>query len=186
MIAYDLPTSLFIGGVEYPIRTDFRAVLDVLIACNDPELDDRYKVATMMEIMVPDIEKVPEEHMEEAAEKVRAFIDCGQSPEPDRKRPQLVDWEQDAPIIVPAVNGVAHTEIRALPYLHWWSFWGYFMEIGESLFSSVVTIRQKKAKGQKLEKHEQEYYRENRKLIDIRKKQSPEEKAEMEYINKWL
>ena len=37
MTAYELPTSLNISGVDFSIRTDFRAIIDILIAMNDPE-----------------------------------------------------------------------------------------------------------------------------------------------------
>ncbi len=53
-------------------------------------------------------------------------------------------------MIVPAVNKVAGKEIRTVPYMHWWTFFGYFMESGECLFNTVVGIRSKKAKGEKL------------------------------------
>ena len=61
-----------------------------------------------------------------------------------RAETALMDWEQDAPIIIPSVNRVLGKEIRALPYLHWWTFMGAYMEIGESLFSQVVSLRKKR------------------------------------------
>lgn len=185
MTGWELPTTLNIGGRDYQIRTDFRAVLDVLRAWNDPELDDDTKSWVMLTIMFPELDEIPPEHLNEASEKVCAFIDCGQK-DGGRPRPRLMDWEQDASIIVPAINSVAHTEIRLLPHLHWWSFWGYFMEIGESLFSSVLRIRRKKAKHQKLEKYEEEYYRENRTLIDLKRVESEDDRAAKESILKWL
>ena len=52
------------------------------------------------------------------------------------------------------------------------------MGIGEGLFSNIVRIRHKKAKGKKLEKYEQEFYKENKSLIDFETKnqRSNEEK----------
>lgn len=185
MTGWELPQYLNISGKEYEIRSDYRAVLDVLMACNDPELNDEVKAWVMLTIMIPDLETIPPEHLGEAGEKVGQFIDCGQQ-ESGKPHPRLIDWEQDASIIVSAVNSVAHTEIRALPYLHWWSFWAYFMEIRESLFSSVLSIRKKKASRKKLERYEEEYYRENRGLIDLRNPESEAEKAEKENIMKWL
>ena len=41
MTAYELPTSLNISGVDFSIRTDFRVIIDILIAMNDPELDEQ-------------------------------------------------------------------------------------------------------------------------------------------------
>ena len=41
------------------------------------------------------------------------------------------------------------------------------MEIGEGTFQTVISIRSKKRKGQKLEKWESDFYRENKKMIDL-------------------
>ena len=179
MNSWKLPTSLKIGGVDYPIRTDFRDVLTILRAFNDPDLPDWAKTQVMLQILYPDHEQIPGSDIKEACEQAVLFIDAGREPEKeDRKRPVLMDWDQDADIIIPAINRVAGTgDVRAMPYLHWWTFLGYYMEIGESLFSNIVQIRQKKAKRKKLEKWEQEFYRENKKLIDIKAKLSEEEEA---------
>ncbi len=185
MKGYELPASLNIGGVDYSIRTDFRAVLDVLTAMNDPDLGAKEKFIVLIEIMYPDCKKIPEEHLCEAYEKACEFIDCGQKDD-GKQHPKTVDWEQDAAIIIPAVNGVAHTEIRALPYLHWWTFFGYFMEIRESLFTSVLNIRQKKARGKRLEKWERDFYKENKRIIDFERKDSDEVKKEKDGLMKWL
>lgn len=185
MTGYSLPTSVCVGGVKYPIRTDFRAVLDVLCAMNDPELDGRAKSIVLIQIMFPEWKDIPADHLEECCKQACEFIDCGQKDD-GRPHPKMIDWEQDAQIIMPAVNSVAHTEIRSMPYLHWWTFWGYFMEVGESLLSSVLNIRDKKAKHKKLEKWEQEFYRENKDLIDFKRRETEEEKAARESIEKWL
>lgn len=176
MSAYELPTSLNIRGVDYSIRSDFRAILDVLIALNDKELDDSDKALVLLQIVYVDWQSIPRDCLQIAIEKAMEFISCN-CKDDKKPKPQLVDWEQDASLIIPAINKVAHTEIRAVEYLHWWTFFSYYMEIGESLFASVVSIRQKKAKGKKLEKHEQEFYRENKTLIDFNKseKRSKEE-----------
>ena len=73
-----------------------------------------------------------------------------------------------------------------MPYLHWWAFLGLFYEIGEGLFSQVINIRLKKAKNKKLEKYEKEFYREHKDLIDIRRKRTAEEQADIDRINKLL
>lgn len=183
--AWSFPTSLNVGGVDYEIRTDYRAVLDLFTALNDPELQDESEELTayaqtqcILQIMYPQCDDIPEEHIQEALQKVSEFIDMGIRDE--RKKPKTMDWEQDAPIIVPAINKVLNTEIRAQKYIHWWTFLGAYMEIGESLFSNVVSIRQKKAKGQPLDKWEKEFYRENKTLIDLKEKYTEEELAEQE------
>ena len=84
-----------------------------------------------------------------------------------------MDWEQDGDMIVPAVNKVAGKEIRAVPYMHWWTFFGYFMESGECLFNTVVGIRSK-------------FYQENKNIIDIKTRLSEEEQAYKDALNEML
>lgn len=183
--AWEFPTSLNIGGTDYEIRTDYRAVLDLLTALNDNDLTDEdkqieayMKSRVILEIMFPNCDDIPAEHTQEALDKVTEFIDMGITE--DSKKPKTMDWEQDAPILIPAINKVLNTEIRAEKYIHWWTFLGAYMGIGESLFSNIVSIRQKKAKGKKLDKWEMEFYKENKSLIDFKQKdQRSDEEKEM-------
>ena len=185
MSAYDLPTSLTIGEVEYRIRYNWRAILDVLIACADPELDDEEKTICMLQIFYPDWQTIPEEHLSEACKKACAFIDCGQRDD-GTPRPRMIDWEQDGPIIIPEINKVAGREVRSTPDVHWWTFFGWFMGIGDGLLSSVLQIRGLKAKGKKLEKWQQEFYRENKAIVDLRKPETREIREEKDNILKYL
>ncbi len=182
--AWEFPTSLNVGGIDYEIRTDYRAVLDVIAALNDPDLIGETPQETaymqscvMLEIMFPEYEKIPGEHTQEALDKLSEFIDMGIVEK--EKKPKTMDWEQDAPILIPSINRVLGMEIRAQKYIHWWTFLGAYMEIGESLFSNVLNIRQKKAKGKRLEKWEEEFYRENKSMIDLEKPKRSEEEKEM-------
>ena len=49
------------------------------------------------------------------------------------------------------------------------------MEIGECLFSQIVHIRQMKAEGKKLDKSDAEWYRRNRKIVDLKVKYTAQE-----------
>lgn len=180
-----LPMALNVGGKDYPIRYQFGAVLDVLSAYSDPELDEDEKTEILLTVIYPDLKEIPQDHIPEAVKKACEFIDCGQR-ESGKPRPRLMDWDKDADIIIPAINKVAGMEIRANPDLHWWTFWGFFMSIGESLFSSILHIRRKKAGRKKLDKWEEEFYRENKHLIDMKSPETEEMKAEKESILKWL
>lgn len=184
-----LPMTLVISGCEYPIQTDYRNILPILQAVNDPDYTPREQLYIMLKrIYREQLDVMPKEQQEEAASQARWFIDCGRGDTDDKKPPiKLIDWEQDEPLLFPAVNKVAGTETRSIPYIHWWTFMGYFMEIGgEGLFSTVLSIRQKHAKHKKLEKHELEFYRNNRALCDIRKRYTAEERAEIERYKKLL
>lgn len=183
MSMWNLPTSLSVGGVGYFIRTDFRVILDILDAYNDPDNDPEERSLICLWSLYQDAESIPPEHYQEALEKAVEFIDAGFAPDSsNNSRPTLMDWEQDAPLIIPAVNRVAGREIRSMEYLHWWTFLGYYMEIGESLFTQVISIREKKAKGKKLEKYEREFYNENKRIITLKHKESQREKEEKDAV----
>lgn len=182
MNVWELPTSLEVGGVEYAIRSDFRVILDILKAFGDPNLEDDEKWAVALTIFYIDYDKMPYEVLEEAAEQLKLFIDVGEEKFTKTDRP-IMDWDQDANIIIPAVNKVLGDEVRTKEYLHWWTFIGAYSEIGESLFSEVISIRRKKQKRKKLEDYEKEFYKENKGLVDLKTKRSEEEQANIDRIN---
>lgn len=192
MYAWKLPTSLWVGGRSYKIRTDYRVILDILAAMNDPEIfepgmseeeKNAERIMTMLQILYIDFEAMPSSDWNEAASKACEFIDCGIKDDGTQK-PRLMDWEHDAPVIVPAVNKVCGKDVRSVKYMHWWTFFGYYMEIGECTLATIVSIRDKKRRGKKLEKWEQEYYRDNKKLIDLKPKQAERSEEEKEELRK--
>lgn len=182
---YDLPTSLEIGGQEYAIRSDYRAILDICVVLNDPELPEWRRIYDAMYIFYPDYEDIPAEDQDEAVKKCFWFINGGKDEDATaRKSPQLVSWEQDFPLIVGPVNRVIGKEVRAVEYLHWWTFLSAYMEIGgDCTFAQVVGIRDKKARGKPLDKSEKEWLRRNRDLVDIKKKYTS---TEDKMIDGWI
>ena len=164
---YGLPTTVTIGDEEIPIRSDFRAILDIMEAFNDPNLDDYDKTEVMLDIFYPEPDRITD--MQEAINQCLIFMDGGKKQGTKKKSPRLVDWEQDFDHIIAPVNRVLGYEARAVEYLHWWTFLAAYMEIGgDCVFSQVVSIRDKKARGKKLEKHEREWYRRNRDMVDLK------------------
>lgn len=182
-----LPDSLEVGGVTYPIETDYRNILIFLSACTDPDLTAAQKLEILLRRLYrKGYGQIPQEHIGEAILQAKWFVDCGREDDDKRPAKKMMDWEQDEAILFPAVNKVAGIETRAVPYLHWWTFAGYFMEIEEGTFSTVLGIRQKKAKGKRLEKWEEEFYRNNKKLCDLKNRYTEEEQKEIDYWNKLL
>ena len=183
MSAYDLPKSTIVNGTEYEIRSDYRAVLDVLMILDDIELTDEERGALAMEVFYPAFTvDMPPSDYEKASEYLIWFVSGGdlQGSKPKRK---LADWQQDFPIIVNPVNRVLGYEIRDVEYLHWWTFLAAYYEIGDCLFAQVVAIRNKKSKHKKLEKWEREFYNENRELVDFKQKETDAEKL---IFDKWI
>lgn len=169
MISYSLPQSLNVGGVDYEIREDFRAALDILSAFSDEDLTDSQKIQVAIEILFYPVVP-PQECLEEAYEKVLWYLDCGIEQD-DTPKPRTMDWEKDAPIIFPQVNKVAGFDVRKPGIIHWWTFYGWFMEIEDGLFSQVLAVRQKLAKGKKLEAWEREFLASNTKLCELKQTQ---------------
>lgn len=166
---YELPTTIQIGGQSKSIRNkgDFRMVLDCFSCLNDEELDKNERVyATLMIFYdgMDSLEQIAEfgDNLQEAVDKMFWFFNCQDNSLVQRPAShKLIDWDQDSQMICAAVNKVAGKEVRMEPYVHWWTFMGYYMGIGESLFSTVVNIRDKMVRGTKLEKHESKFKREN-------------------------
>lgn len=173
---WDLPISVEIDGKEYAItnKCDYRMVLDVICALNDNELDDEQKTKTALYVFYEDI--TPCQDLEKAIKEMYKIIAYGEEQEENQEqKPKLMDWEHDFNLLVAPINRVLGYEIRSVNYLHWYTFLSGYYEIGECTFSNVVSIRSKKAKGKKLEKWEQEFYRENKKMVDLPQNLTEEE-----------
>lgn len=174
-----LPTVLEVGGQLYAIRSDFRVVLNIFEALNDPELTDREKAYVCLKCLY--IEEPPWRNSQEAIDKAYWFLDGGDMPKSKPSKAKLFDWEYDQSILFPAINKTAGYEVRSNDkYMHWWTFIGYFGEIDEGLFSTVMHIRQKRSNGKKLENWEREFYNNNKALINIQTAQDKAEIAETE------
>ena len=174
---WSLPFSVEIDGKEQAIRNkcDYRVVLDVICALNDDELTMEEKIECALTIFYEDISAICD--IENAIKEMFRIINGGeQEQETQEHKPQLMDWEHDFPQIAPPISRVLGYDVR-MPdkYTHWYSFLGGYMEIGDCAFSTIVSIRSKRAKGKKLEKWEEEYLCEHRKMVEIPRKLTAEE-----------
>lgn len=168
---YELPTTVTINNTEYAIRNkaDYRVVLDVIASFEDSELTEEERVLVALIIFYEQIDTIEQltqefsdvDSLDEAVRQMMFFISCNDTDVGYNTKHKVVDWIQDEQLIVSAVNNVAQTEIRALPYLHWWTFIGYYMAIGDSPLATVVSIRNKVARGKKLDDVERDFKREN-------------------------
>lgn len=167
---YELPKTVEVSGKSYKIRNgaDYRTIIGVIDVCEDPELTQEEKTVSAFIIFydgINDYEDIIDVFGNDAKEAMQAmmkFISYNYDDElVSSAKIKLIDWVQDESLIVSGVNGVAKTEVRELKYLHWWTFLSYYMAIGDGPLATVVSIRNKLAKGKKLEKYEQEFRREN-------------------------
>ena len=182
---FELPTALTVNGREWAINSDYRDVLRTLTAFEDPDLTDGEKAYICLYNTYPDLARIPAGDLQAAFDAAVAFIDHGRR-DGERPGPRTMDWTQDASLIFPAVNRAAGFEVRGVPYMHWWTFMGYFMEIRDTTYATILGLRGKRARGKKLEKDEKEFWKQNRGLCELLKRRSEEEQAERELANALL
>ena len=182
-----LPRALEINGAQYDIDSDYRNILQIFTAFNADDLTDQEKVYVCMERLFVDLEKLPRRDFEAGYTAALRFIECNiHSDKPSHK---VVNWEKDEQLIFPAINKVAGMEVREVPYMHWWTFLGYFQAIDrEDIWGFILTIRQKRAQHKPLAKHEKEFFSANRDLclLEAAEKQASAEDALADIFNSLL
>lgn len=192
MTFFGLPYSLTVEGEEWDIRTDFRDILNIISAFNDPNLEDAEKALICLQVLYVSFNEMPDTSYNAAFTAALKFMDC-EMPASQKgaalKKAKTMDWEQDSCILFPAINKVAGYEVRdPNKPLHWWTFMGYYMEIStDGVFGTVLRLRQKRRnKNTPLDKSEREFWAANKELCEIKERLSDEEIAEKERLKALL
>ena len=156
----------------------------------DPNLNATDRAEGILKMFYVSPEAIPPQHLQEAVDRFTWFQNGGQAPRQEGGK-KLIDWAQDYPLILPPINKAFGKDLREIPYdvehntggVHWWTFLGAYNDIGDCVFSQVVRIREKKAKGKNLEKEERTWYQRNRDIVDIRQRYSEAENA---LLREWI
>lgn len=189
---FEIPITLEIGGKQYNIRNkgDYRMVLDCFAAMNDIELTEQERVYCSLIIFyeefncIEDLANCP--YLKDAVHQMYWFFNCGDDKGVGaNKNYKLIDWEGDSQLIASAINNVANTEVRLCEYIHWWTFMGYYLAIGESPLATVVGIRNKIMEGKKLEKHETKFKNDNPQYFLWNSKTIEDREAEEAVMSLW-
>ena len=192
---YTLPTTVKIRDNDFKIRNkgDFRMVLDCFNALQDNNLSQQERVISSLIIFYDDVHSYEDlcvlfkddEDLKLAIEKMYEFFNCNQKEVGAKQNYKLIDWDNDSQIICSAINNVANIEIRSLEYLHWWTFMGYYISIGESVLSTVVGIRHKIATGKKLEKYEKDFRKDNPNYFNFDYRTSEQREEDAKFRAMW-
>ena len=186
---YSLQTSVQVGQESFHIRNDgdYRMILDCFEAMNDKDLSDLERMYVAVAIFYDEFEDADAvlqrgDIIDDLYKGMIDFINCGETErESNTRNYKVIDWQKDSNLICSAINNVAKTEIRALDYLHWWTFMGYYNAIGECTLSNIVSIRYKTAKGEKLEKYEKKFKQDNPEYFNLDMRSAEQKRAD-EYI----
>ena len=165
-------------------------VLDCFAALNDTELPKEDRLIAALIIFYEDFNDIEDvlycKDVEILVKEMYKFFNCGEASGVGNKvKHNLIDWEQDQQFICSAVNNVAKKEIRLEEYVHWWTFMGYYLAIGESPMSTIVAIRHKIVEGKKLEKYEQEFRHDNPQYFDWNSKSVEEQETQDAIMAMW-
>lgn len=186
---YDIPTSIQLKEGQFSIRKDgdYRMILDCFRALEDAELTPQEKLYAALIIFYNDLNSISDIYklgdVEEAVEKMYNFFNCNQPVSVGKSlNHKVIDWDLDSQLICSAINNVAHKEIRLEPYIHWWTFMGYYSAIGECPLSTIITIRHKMLTGKKLEDYEKEFRKENMEFFTWNSNVVREETEEDKFI----
>ena len=172
---FSLPDSVTISGTEYPVRTDFRTILEIFTMLDDPDLTDADKTEALLRMFYVNRPEDPKA----AIQAFTDFVDPQQAAKsPATHSTRLIDWSQDFDLMIAPINHILGYECRAVEYLHWRTFLAAYLEIPpESVFARVLRIREKLRSGKKLEKYERSWYSKNRDLVHLKPKFSQAEEA---------
>lgn len=189
---FELPVSFQIGDKQLNIteKGDYRMVFSCFSALNDKELTKEERVLCSLIIFYEDINSLEDiinfPNLQELISKMYWFFNCGDDKGVGiNKHYKLIDWEGDSQLIASAINKVANTEIRTVPYIHWWTFMGYYLAIGESPLATVVGIRSKIMEGKKLEKYESKFRHDNPQYFIWDNKSIEDKEAEAAILSLW-
>jgi hypothetical protein len=179
---YRLPTEKTMGTQTYTLRADYRNILDIFGCLEDRSMPEHIRWLTALALFYEP--EVAPEHRQEAMEYLAYFLRCGEAE--GQPGPKLLDWQQDCGAIIAGVNRVAGQEVRLLPFVHWWTFLSWFHAMGEGQLSTVVSIRDKLYRGQKLSDWEKEFYRQNKQRVDLKPRYTADEIAEQNRLKEML
>jgi hypothetical protein len=158
-----LPEAVTISNTEYPLHTDFRTCLRIIMAFEDNELTPQEKQIVLLSMlfvnMPPDVEQ--------ALVQANWFLNGGsESNAPDAPPMRLYSFAKDANFIFAAFKATHGIDLSTAQ-LHWWQFLALFMDLGsETTFSQLVALR-KRLKTGKASKEEKQAAREMPDLIDV-------------------
>ncbi|MCM1008841.1 MAG: bacteriophage Gp15 family protein [Ruminococcus flavefaciens] len=123
------PEEIEVGGIAYPIVTDFREWFRFADMLADEELEKEEKLYLMTEWLLD----VPEKITSELVKAVFNFYKVDDlkpdSPEADDeeeteqpKRPPVFDWKYDAAFILGDFRRYYGIDLLSVEYMHWWKF----------------------------------------------------------------
>jgi hypothetical protein len=177
-----LPDTVEIDGIDYPINTDYRAALRIILAFEDSELTDYERQVILLSGLYP--EAPP--NLTGALEKAKLFLNGGEIGEDDSPPgPRVYSFSKDANFIYSAFKQTHGIDLQTVD-LHWWQFLALFMDLGADTTFCQLTGLRKRLKTGKATKEERQAAREMGDIIAVPEpeiKTLDEREAEAEFLS---
>lgn len=147
-----LPTTVTVGGVEYPINTDFRTSILFEQMAADPDIESEDKWRYLLEYYYQGI-VVTGENVKEFVEQALKFYSCNkqlsskenegdlQENEGSYQSDKIYDFDFDDTYIYTAFLQQYGIDLQEIEYLHWWKFKAMFDSLQDSKFCKILEYR---------------------------------------------
>lgn len=181
------PEAVRIDGEVYPLNTDFRVGVRIMMAFEDPDLTEFEKQVVMCGLLY---QKMPPDFERACAAAVK-FLDCGETrtteEEDGPQKPRVYSFTKDAKYIYSAVLQTHGVDLQTVNGLHWWKFCAMFYDLREDCaFQSMVSLRRRHSKG-KLTKEEKQVWYEMRDVLSLEARTpDPERDAALEEFDRLM
>lgn len=146
-----MPSTVMVGGISVPIKTDYRTGIRVLKIADDPELDEREKVYLILLNYYAEDGTIPPrilEHQEEAIEKALLFLNFNEARPPKVagipvSKERTWDWDWDAKRVLADFHREYSIDLSDPQVdMHWWNFYSRFKGLSDtSQTMNAVSIR---------------------------------------------
>jgi len=140
----ELPKSLEIEGIDYPINYDYESCLNIIMAFEDEDLLYDEKIFSIMLSCL--YKKIPT-NLQLAIDNAFWFLNGGETQSENENNydipVRLYSFTKDANYIYAAFRQTHGINLRSVK-MHWWEFIALFMDLGsETSFTNLVNLRKR-------------------------------------------
>ncbi|MGL5330439.1 MAG: Gp15 family bacteriophage protein [Peptostreptococcaceae bacterium] len=151
-----LPTTIEVGGIDYPINTDFRTSILFEQMMVDTDIDDKYKGSLALDYYFgEDNPAINENNEVEFMKKALGFynhkkdidkeienIENDEVQEESSNNAKIYDYDYDDIYIYSAFLQQYGIDLQDIEYLHWWKFKAMFNSLKEDCkFCKILEYR---------------------------------------------
>lgn len=159
------PESVTIDTTEYPINTDFRGCIKIIMAFEDNELTPQEKQL----ILLANLYSVVPNNLQAALDRANWFLNGGKEQSNSNEANEVhrvYSFSKDANFIYAAFRQTHGIDLTTAQ-LHWWTFLALFMDLGQDTTFCQLTALRKRIKTGKATKEERTAAREMGEVFDL-------------------